>query len=90
VVPPGDDRAFARALIDLATNPSRVARYAAASCARAAQLTIDAMVERTLEAYHGLSQPCAATPAATIEPRSEARIVPPSFPIASLGKTTQN
>jgi glycosyltransferase involved in cell wall biosynthesis len=91
VVPSGDDRAFARALIDLATSPSRVARYAAASRARAAQLTIDAMVERTLETYQGLSGPRVATPpAATAEPRSKARIAAPSFPIVSLGKTTQN
>jgi glycosyltransferase involved in cell wall biosynthesis len=86
VVPPGDDRAFARALIDLAANPSRVARYAAASRARAAQLTIDAMVERTLEAYQGLAKPRTGTP----EARSEGRIAPPAFPIASLGKTTPN
>jgi glycosyltransferase involved in cell wall biosynthesis len=91
VVPPGDDRAFARALIDLATSPSRMTRYAAASRARAAELTIDAMVERTLEAYQSLSESPAAAPAGEVQ--RAARIAPPppsSFPIASLGKATQN
>jgi hypothetical protein len=78
-------------LIDLATSPSRMTRYAAASRARAAQLTIDTMVERTLEAYQSLSESPAAAPAGEVQ--RAARIAPPppsSFPIASLGKATQN
>ena len=51
VVPPADDVAFAAALIDLALEPASLARQGDASRRRAAQLTIDAMVDRTLLAY---------------------------------------
>jgi glycosyltransferase involved in cell wall biosynthesis len=89
VVPPGDEQAFAQVLIDLATNPSRVTRYAAASRVRAAQLTIDAMVERTMEVYQRLSDPPVTTPVPPAKPEIEPRIAP-QLPIASLGKATQN
>jgi glycosyltransferase involved in cell wall biosynthesis len=81
VVPPGDDAAFARALIDLALNPQRLARYAAASRARAAELTIDAMVERTLDVYEALT---------AREVKSDQRVSPHFPPMTALGKTPQN
>lgn len=51
VVPPDDARAFASALIELVSDPARMARCAQGSLQRAARFTIDAMVDRTLEAY---------------------------------------
>lgn len=51
VVPPDDAPAFARALIDLVTDPIRMAQCAEGSRQRVARFTIDAMVDRTLEAY---------------------------------------
>ena len=51
VTPPGDDAAFGRALVEIAGNRERMQRYGAASRQRAAQLTVDAMAERTLAAY---------------------------------------
>jgi glycosyltransferase involved in cell wall biosynthesis len=51
VVPPDDSTAFGRALIALAANPVRLAEQGAASRRRAAEFTIDKMVEGTLAAY---------------------------------------
>jgi glycosyltransferase involved in cell wall biosynthesis len=51
VVAPGDYDAFARGLTQLATDPALLARYGAASLARAGEFTVDAMVDRTLAAY---------------------------------------
>ena len=58
VVPTDDAGAFARALIELATDPQRLARCGRASRERAARFTIDAMVDRTLAAYSGEAMPC--------------------------------
>jgi glycosyltransferase involved in cell wall biosynthesis len=51
VVPPDDARAFASALIELVSDRARMARCAQGSLQRVARFTIDAMVDRTLEAY---------------------------------------
>lgn len=51
VVPPDNAPAFAQALIDLVTNPIKMAQCAEGSRQRIARFTIDAMVDRTLEAY---------------------------------------
>lgn len=51
VVPPDDAPAFAAALIDLLTDPAKLARCGASSRERVSRFTIDAMVERTLDAY---------------------------------------
>jgi glycosyltransferase involved in cell wall biosynthesis len=51
VVPTDDIAAFSAALIALASDPDRMIRYGAASLRRAAELSIDAMVEQTLVAY---------------------------------------
>jgi glycosyltransferase involved in cell wall biosynthesis len=56
VVPPDDAAAFAQALIELVTDPGRMARCGESSRQRVARFTIDAMVEGTLDAYFdGLS-----------------------------------
>ncbi|MDB5321755.1 MAG: glycosyl transferase group 1, partial [Phycisphaerales bacterium] len=86
VTPPGNDAAFARALIDLAINPSRLLRYAAASRARAAELTIDAMVERTLHAYQSLS----VSPVPELSGKTRGEPVARQFSIAALRNTPQN
>jgi glycosyltransferase involved in cell wall biosynthesis len=83
VVPPGDDAGFARSLIALATNPERLASFGHASRQRAAELTIDAMVERTLQAYQSLAQAPAA------EPQGNVPIVP-QFPIQAFRSTHHN
>ncbi len=82
VVPPGDNAAFARALIDLATNPTRLATFGQASRQRAAQLTIDAMVQRTLEAYRSL--------APVVEPQANDPVTPPFQLQHSGARTTIN
>jgi glycosyltransferase involved in cell wall biosynthesis len=51
VVPADDAAAFARAMIELATDPAKLARFGQASRDRVSRFTIDAMVERTLDAY---------------------------------------
>ena len=51
VVPPDDAPLFARALIDLVTDPIRMAQCAEGSRQRVTRFAIDAMVDRTLEAY---------------------------------------
>jgi glycosyltransferase involved in cell wall biosynthesis len=51
VVPPDDAPAFARALIELTTDPIKMARCGQASRVRVARFSIDAMVDRTLETY---------------------------------------
>lgn len=51
VVPPDDAPAFAQALIDLATDPIKMAQCAEGSRQRVARFSIDTMVDRTLEAY---------------------------------------
>lgn len=62
LVPPDDAEAFGRAMTNLATNPAKLLQYGEASRQRVSQFTIDAMVERTLEAYLD------AMPAALREP----------------------
>jgi glycosyltransferase involved in cell wall biosynthesis len=52
IVPTDDAPAFSAALIELASRPDRVLSCGAASLRRAADFSIDAMVERTLNAYH--------------------------------------
>lgn len=51
VVPPDDAPAFATALIELASDPRRLAACGAASLERAAEFTVDLMADRTLDAY---------------------------------------
>lgn len=51
VVPPDDANVFARALIELVSDPAKMARCAEGSRQRVARFSIDAMVEGTLEAY---------------------------------------
>jgi glycosyltransferase involved in cell wall biosynthesis len=51
VVPRGDVDAFGAALVSLASDPAKLARYGAGSLQRVAQFSIDRMVERTLETY---------------------------------------
>jgi glycosyltransferase involved in cell wall biosynthesis len=51
LVPADDADGFGRALIQLVTNPAELLQYGAASRERVSQFTIDAMVERTLDAY---------------------------------------
>ena len=51
VVPMDDTRAFADALIALASSPRRMAEFGRASVEFATGLTIDVMVERTVTAY---------------------------------------
>lgn len=53
VVAADDAPAFAAALVELATDPARRARFGLASRERAARFSIDAMVDRTLSAYRG-------------------------------------
>lgn len=53
VVPRDDTDAFATALAELLADPERLSRYAAASRRRAERFTVDAMVDRTMAAYHG-------------------------------------
>jgi glycosyltransferase involved in cell wall biosynthesis len=48
---PGDQEAFADALTKLATNPALLASQGQASLARAAEFTIDAMVDQTVATY---------------------------------------
>ena len=52
VVPPGDVSRFAEAIVQLATDAPMRARWGQVSQARAALFTIDAMVDKTLEAYY--------------------------------------
>ena len=51
VVPPDDSAAFGDALVSVVSDPQRIARYGRASRERASHLTVDAMVDRTLETY---------------------------------------
>jgi hypothetical protein len=51
VVPPDHTQALAGALIELACDAERRARYGRASHERAAAFTVDRMVDRTLDAY---------------------------------------
>lgn len=51
LVLPDDAPAFARALIELVTNPARLAQFGESSRQRVARFTIDLMVQATLEAY---------------------------------------
>ncbi|MDB5332474.1 MAG: glycosyl transferase group 1 [Phycisphaerales bacterium] len=51
VVGPDDVEAFAAALIDLTGNPRRLAEFGQASYERSLQFTVDAMADRTLDAY---------------------------------------
>jgi glycosyltransferase involved in cell wall biosynthesis len=53
VVPRDDVAAFAASLAQLAGDLARRARMGEASRARAARFTVEAMVDRTLAAYHG-------------------------------------
>ena len=56
VVRPDDAKAFGDALIELATNPSRLAASGRASLARASTFTVDLMVDRTLDAYLSIAR----------------------------------
>ena len=81
VVPRGDIEAFGEAVVSLASDPAKLARYGAGSLQRVAQFSIDRMVERTLETYlnvlegHAAPQPAdqaavAATSGASAAPAS--------------------
>jgi glycosyltransferase involved in cell wall biosynthesis len=61
VVPPDDSAAFAQALIQLVTDPVKLAACGQESRNRVLRFTIDVMVERTLDAY--LDAPPAGSPA---------------------------
>ena len=53
VVPCGDHGAFAQELIRIGRDPERIRRYGAASLQRVSRFTVDAMVDKTLDAYAG-------------------------------------
>jgi glycosyltransferase involved in cell wall biosynthesis len=57
VVPPDDARAFGNALISVVSDPQRLHRMGIASREKASHLTIDVMVERTLDAYQAVLAP---------------------------------
>lgn len=63
VVPADDPAAFAQAMIELVTDPARMARCAQGSRDRVARFTIDAMVEGTLDAYLDVRSAGAPAPA---------------------------
>jgi glycosyltransferase involved in cell wall biosynthesis len=56
VVRPDDPKAFGDALIELATDPLRLADSGRASLARASMFTVDLMVDRTLDAYLSIAR----------------------------------
>lgn len=78
-VPPGDVRAWTRALAALIADGERRGRLAAAAVARARELTSARMAERYLEAYRSLPPvrlPAASIPAAARSGRPERRRTP--------------
>jgi glycosyltransferase involved in cell wall biosynthesis len=54
VVPTDDHASLAAALVSLADDPHRLIAYGRASRERAADFTIDAMVDKTIQAYVGV------------------------------------
>ncbi len=74
VVPAGDQEAFAEGLKSLLTDRTRRLRFGEASRNRASLFTIDAMIDRTLNAYEDVRRPRAPKmflmPSPTIAPRS--------------------
>jgi hypothetical protein len=71
VVPCGDHEAMSTALVEILRDPAKRNRYGAASLARVADFTVDAMVDRTLAAYTGAIPD--ALPSPLSQPREEAR-----------------
>jgi glycosyltransferase involved in cell wall biosynthesis len=71
VVPCGDHEAMSTALVEILRDPTKRIRYGAASLARVADFTVDAMVDRTVAAYAGAMPDALPTPLS--QPREEAR-----------------